>query len=353
MLAKTFLQAYASTIEMQAWRLDVKDLKKVAAGKARSEGLSSERKKEIAQKAALARWSGHLPDATHEGELKIAGLELPVAVTSDGSRLMISKAFMTALGRPWKGSYAHTELPNFIAAKNLLPFICKELMDVLEPVEFINKHGQKAQGYRVELLQLVCEAYLDARNAGNVLTQTQERVAAQSEILLRGFARIGIIGLVDEATGYQRDRATDALAKILEQFIAKELQPWVKTFDNEFYEQMFRLRGLDFPKDTVKRPQYFGHLTNDIIYRRLAPGVLDELKRTEPKSPSGKRKGTIQQRLTPELGHPKLREHLASVTTIMDLSDDYQDFMKKLDKRHPRFNENLTFDFGSDDGRGL
>ena len=330
----------------------MKDVKKVAAGKARADQLSPERKKEIAQKAALARWSGHLPDATHEGDMKVAGMELPVAVTSDGVRLMISRAFMTALKRPWKGSYARTELPNFIAAKNLLPFISNELLDVLEPVEFINKRGQKAQGYRVELLQLVCEAYLDARKAG-VLTQTQEKVAAQSEVLLRGFARLGIIGLVDEATGYQRDRATDALAKILEQFIAEELQPWVKTFDNEFYEQMFRLRGLDFPKDTVKRPQYFGHLTNDIIYRRLAPGVLDELKRTEPKAPSGRRKGTIQQRLTPELGHPKLREHLASVTTIMDLSDDYKDFMKKLDKRHPRFNENLSFDFENDNGRGL
>jgi P63C domain len=330
----------------------MKDEKKVAAGKARADQLSPERKKEIAQKAALARWSGHLPDATHEGDMKVAGMELPVAVTSDGMRLMISKAFMTALKRPWKGSYARTELPNFIAAKNLLPFISSDLMDVLDPVEFINKRGQKAQGYRVELLQLVCETYLDARKAG-VLTQSQERVAEQSEILLRGFARLGIIGLVDEATGYQRDRATDALAKILEQFIAKELQPWVKTFDNEFYEQMFRLRGLDFPKDTVKRPQYFGHLTNDIIYRRLAPGVIEELKRTEPKTASGKRKGTIQQRLSPDLGHPKLREHLASVTTIMDLSEDYTDFMRKLDRRHPRFNENLSFDFGSDDGRGL
>ena len=72
---------------------------------------------------------------------------------------------MTALGRPWKGSYASTELPNFIAAKNLLPYVTKELRDVLDPVEYINKHGQKAQGYRAELLQLVCDLYLDARKA--------------------------------------------------------------------------------------------------------------------------------------------------------------------------------------------
>ncbi|MEP7241379.1 MAG: P63C domain-containing protein [Devosia sp.] len=330
-----------------------KDQKKADAAKARADALSPAQRSEIAKKAATARWSGHLPDATHEGELDIAGLKLPVAVTSDGTRLMISRAFMTALGRPWKGSYASTELPNFIAAKNLLPFISNELRNVLGTVEFVNKNGQRATGYRAELLQLVCDVYLDARNAGGVLTEQQERIAAQAEILVRGFARIGILALIDEATGYQRDRASDALAKILERFIAKELQPWIKTFPDEFYEQLFRLRGLKFPQDTVKRPQYFGHLTNDIVYRRLAPGVLDELKRTEPKAQSGTRKGTLQQRLSSDLGHPRLREHLASVCTIMDLSEDYSDFMKKLDKRHPRYGETMDMDFDGETWKGL
>jgi hypothetical protein len=321
-------------------------------GLARARALSQTKRSEIAKRAATARWAAHLPDATHEGDLSVAGLQLPVAVTSDGTRLMISKAFMTALGRPWKGSYARTELPNFIAAKNLLPFVTDDLRQVLDPVEFVNKHGQRAQGYRAELLPMVCDVYLDARKA-NVLTESQEKVALQAELLVRGFARVGIVALVDEATGYQRDRATDALAKILERFIAKELQPWVKTFPDEFYQQLFRLRGLNFPKDTVKRPQYFGYLTTDIIYKRLAPGIVDELKRSEPKTASGRRKGTIQQRLTPDLGHPKLREHLASVCTIMDLSEDYEDFMRKLDKRHPKYGETLELDFSGDKWRGL
>lgn len=322
-------------------------------GIARAKSLSKEERSEIARNAAAARWSKHLPDASHEGTLDIAGLSLPVAVTSDGTRLMISKAFMTALGRPWKGSYASTELPNFVAAKNLLPFISEDLLHALHTVDFINKRGQKAQGYKAELLPMVCDVYLDARKAGNILTESQQKVATQAEMLIRGFARIGIVALVDEATGYQRDRAADALSRILEQFIAKELQPWVKTFPDEFYEQLFRLRGLNFPKDTVKRPQYFGYLTTDIIYKRLAPGILEELKRTEPKGKTGSRKGTLQQRLTPDLGHPKLREHLASVCTIMDLSEDYQDFMRKLDRRHPRYGETMQLDFDDKGWTGI
>ena len=63
-----------------------------------------------------------------------------------------------------------------------------------------------------------------------MLQKQQEHVAKQAEILVRGFARIGIIALVDEATGYQRDREKDALAKILQAWVAKEIQAWVQTF---------------------------------------------------------------------------------------------------------------------------
>ncbi len=123
-------------------------------------------------------------------------------------------------------------------------------------------------------------------------------------------------------------------------------------FPDEFYEQLFRLRGLEYPRDTVKRPQYFGHLTNDIIYKRLAPRVLEELKKTTPKTPRGRSRDALFQRLTPDLGHPKLREHMASVVTIMKLSDKYGDFTLKLDYVHPPYDETLTFDFGDFDDDG-
>lgn len=59
-------------------------------------------------------------------------------------------------------------------------------------------------------------------------------IASQAEILMRGFARVGIVALIDEVTGYQRDRKRDALAAILEKYIAKEMRPWLKTFQLEF-----------------------------------------------------------------------------------------------------------------------
>ena len=328
-------------------------------GKARAEKLSPEERSAIAKKAAQSRWNKDLPVANYTGMIKVGDAELACAVLEDGTRVLTQSDMMRALGRArqakGRGFYdADVNLPAFLTAKNLKPFISNELYVTSSQLEFRLPSGQPAFGYKAEMLPQVCEVYLKARDA-NALVQSQKHIALRADILMRGLAHVGIVALVDEATGYQRDRAADALAKILEKFIAKELQPWVHTFPDLYYQELFRLRGLDFPRDTVKRPQYFGHLTNDIVYKRLAPGVREELDKTTPKAPSGRRKHQMHRKLTPDMGHPKLREHLASVTTVMRLSNKYDDFIEKLDQIHPRYDETIPFDFGdaSDDGSGL
>ena len=87
---------------------------------------------------------------------------------------------------------------------------------------------------------------------------------------------------------------------------------------------------------------YFGHLTNNIIYDRLAPHVRSTLHEITPRTPSGRLKHHLRRRLTDDIGHPKLRDHLTSVVTIMRLSSDYDDFMEKLDQLHPRYGDNYA-----------
>jgi hypothetical protein len=160
---------------------------------------------------------------------------------------------------------------------------------------------------------------------------------------MRGLAEVGIIALVDEATGYQADRKRDALAKILEAFIAKELRPWVRTFEPEFYQELFRLRGLEF-NGTLKVPRYLGKLTNDLVYDRLAPGVREELNRINPTNERGQRKHKNFQWLTQHIGYQKLKQHLLAVTVLMKIFDDWNLFKKALDKALPRQDEYPLFD---------
>jgi P63C domain len=181
----------------------------------------------------------------------------------------------------------------FVGGDRIKPFIPNHVVQrISNPIPSMTPTGYRANGFEATLLADICEAVLKAREAKALQTQ-QLGIAAKCEILLRGFARVGIIALVDEATGYQRDRARDALAGNLEAFIAKELQPWVRTFPTDFYQEMFRLRGMKFPAETPQKPRYF---TNDIVYDRLAPGVFRGIEESQSK---GRGDRTSQARALP------------------------------------------------------
>lgn len=328
-------------------------------GLARAERLPAETRSEIARRAAQKRWGTNVLLAQHSGDLKIGDLTLACAVIDDGERairVINQGTMLTALGRSSRPKSG--DAGTVLFADNLRPFVSEELAQTLRhPIAYRTPNGNRALGFPAEILPQICEVYLTARQQKpNPLFYNQKRAADAAEILVRGLARVGITALVDEVTGYQDVRAKDALAKILEAYVAKELQPWVRTFPDDFYEELFRLRGLKYPSSIVKRPRYFGVLTNDIVYRRLAPGVLDELKRVQVKDEEGRPKHKLFQRLTQNAGYPKLREHLGSVVAIMKLSTDWTDFHQKIDRLHPRFGDTMMLPFDedtNDSGTGL
>jgi P63C domain len=311
-----------------------------AGGRKRAELLSPEKKKEIAQKAAAARWA--LPRAIYEGDLTIPNIvPLRVANLNDGRRVMISRAFLTALGRPWKGTYKRTERPNFIDAKNLDPFVSNELLDVLDPIEYLNSSGQTVSGYRAELLPLVCDAYLKARSAG-VLTKGQEPIAAFAEILIRGLATLGIFYLIDDATGYTKVRAREELQTVLAAYIAPELLPWSKQFPDTFYENLHRIKGWKYAPGSNARNAFIGKLTNKLIYEQLPNGVLEELRAKNPRDPSTKRRKRMHhQHLTPEIGNKHLEKQILVVTTLLSISDTWAEFAKHFSRKFPPGNDDL------------
>ena len=163
----------------------------------------------------------------------------------------------------------------------------------------------------------------------------------QRRYFLRGLATIGIIGLVDEATGYERIREERALAKILEKFLDDELQPWTRTFEYSFYLEIFRLKGWGSVV-SVKRPQVIGHYTNDLVYDRIAPGVLAELRERNPVLTQGWRKNRHHQWFTPEFGHPKLRMHIEGVTALMRASGSWESFKRALNRAYPKLDTQLS-----------
>ena len=274
--------------------------------------------------------------------LVIGDIEIPCYVLEDETRVLSQRGFLSAIGHPvGRLRSGGEELPAFLVSERLEPFISKALAAAAtSPVEFQPPDGgESAYGYLATLLPQVCDVYLKARDAG-ALAASQRHIAERAEIIIRGLATVGTVALVDEATGYRRIREERALATILERYIAKELQPWTRTIPYEFYQRLYELRGWPGP-DGQKRTAQVGRDTNDLVYERLPPRVLEELKARTPRLPRAHLKNKHLRWFAPEHGHPQLAKHMEGVMALMRAAPNWSRFKGDLNRSYPKLSETI------------
>lgn len=298
-------------------------------------------RKEICKRAIQERWHPTIPKAFKSGILKLGNSEIPCAIVKmqNGEivRLITQKGVLQALGRKNQGlqKTGARDLPVFLAPDNLKPFITNEIIGAGEPIEFKLEKGGRALGYRAEFLAHICGVYLDAEREGKLFPQ-QQNLAKVCGILQKAFATIGLISLVDEVCGYQKIRDSDALQEILQKFLSKEQSKWAKQFPSEYYQEIYRLKN--WPSYSVKKNTFscVGYYTKDLVYERLAPGLLEEMKKIIPRNEEGKKKGTFHQLLTNDYGIPKLKEHFSALIAIMKLSKNWDQLIENVNVVLPK-----------------
>lgn len=315
-------------------------------GIARADALTPEQRSEIARKAAQSRWTQKRPPrATHQGTLNIADVALPCFVLEDGKRVISGRGMTKAIGMKGRGQ----GVARILSHKTLNPFVDKDLaLAIGNPLVFSGGGPLPTQGYEAPVLVQLCEAILKARDAGELKTAQEKRYAQVCDILVRSFAKVGIIALVDEATGYQEVRDRLALQAILDRFLRQEFAAWAKRFPDEFYQHIFRLRGWEWRGMKVNRPQVVAAYTKDLVYARLAPGILKELEGRNPKDEKGHRKAKHHQWLTEEVGHPALAQHLYAVIGLMRLADSWDQFKRMIDRAYPKRGDSLQLPLFAD-----
>ena len=270
----------------------------------------------------------------HEGVLDMGGKKLPCYVLGDGTRVLSSRGMQEVLkmvdevedGKQTPG----TRLQRYLTQKSLMPFIFKgKDPDHFNPI-ICYKGASKINGYEATRLVDFCDGMIEARNTIELSTR-QEIIAKECEIIIRSVAKVGIIALIDEATGYQYERERDELQKILKAYISDELLAWQKRFPDVFYKELFRLNGWDYTVSGIKkRPSVIGTWTNVLVYEQLPKGVLEELKKKTPKS------ARLHQSLTLDVGEPNLSAQINQIIAIFRISDTMKEMwfnFKKLMNR--------------------
>ena len=152
---------------------------------------------------------------------------------------------------------------------------------------------------------------------------------------MRGSATTGIIALVDQATGFQYERDRTALQVILNRYLSAELAAWAKRFPDEFYDELFRLRGWQWERKGSRRPVQVAKDTINLVYMRMLPDLVKELEIRNPKDERGRRRAKHHQFFTVDIGSPALNTHVHAIITLMRAFDTWEEFKSKLDRALP------------------
>lgn len=274
-----------------------------------------------------------IPKARYGGILAISDVQIPCYVLDDGTRVIHQRGMVKSLGMARGGSSrgGGDRLAYFVAQKTLSPFVSKELIGVTKgPLVFRTDKSSTAYGYQATVLADICDAILAARAQG-ALSKQQQHIADKAEILVRAFARVGIVALVDEATGFQTDRGHDALRLLLERYIADGLQKWIHTFPDSFFAELDRLYD-NAPTSARSRPQYYGKFINKYVYDPIEHGYVKAQLNKMNITDEGKRRARFHQWLTTE-GRTILTRQIGKVEGMMEMCNDIDQFKEMVKRR--------------------
>jgi hypothetical protein len=275
--------------------------------------------------------------------LPVGDLQVPCYVLDDDTRLITQRGMQSTVGMSTSGGTggAHRTALFIERLERKLNLSNELSLRMRSPIVFLPPTGgMVAYGYEATSLIDFCELILKYRDQ-EVLTDRQARYAAHAEIVIRAFAKVGIIAVIDEVTGHQYNRPHDELQKILAAYILPEHRPWVKTIPREFTRELYRVWGWD--TTSQRGPRYAGKLLRKLIYEPLPPVVLPKLDELNPANEKWQRRRKHHSYLTEGVGLQHFKAQLAGVGALLRASTNKRVFMglfnRAFGKQLELFNE--------------
>jgi hypothetical protein len=321
--------------------------KQSKGGEARARKLTSEERRQIAVQAAQARWAkiadpNRLPFATHQAPLQIGAQTVDAYVLDDRRRMLSKAAMASVLGLQSAGGNAFLRSMTRPAVRERIE---ERLWNAIEnPTRFkpaptdLTPQGLIIDGYEAHVLIDVCGALIDAERSGS-LHASQIFLAKNAEIIIRSSAKLGIVGLIDEAVGFN-DRSRDEYRQLFQDFIREEWAQWHQEFPEQFADMLYKLYGIRrFDKLSSRHPRFFSKFTRKYIYHPLANSHGKILESLDEKNPvvyaNGGRRYKLFQFLSEDVGMPAIRAHLWQVVGIGNASANIKQFERNFYRAFP------------------
>ena len=322
-------------------------------GAARAAKMTPEERASSARLAAKSRWAkpptalttppaampaieGEVlppsPFAKHKGNMILGGTPVEVYVLDTGDRVISTRGAVKAMTGQDAGN-----LVEYLSISGLKGYVDSDLVLGETRDFFIPGTQFRGRGITAEQFEAIITGYVRALSAGALKTDRQREIATSCAILSTAFLKLGIVALIDEATGYQYERAADALQVKIKAYVADELRSWEPTFPDELWEQFGRLTNWKGPLHS--RPKWWGHLVNELIYQAMDPDVAKYLKENKPKPFHGQ---NYHQWLTQDVGLKALIPHIYKIIGMAEKCQDIRELRDSVAAKYGRKLVQLT-----------
>jgi hypothetical protein len=273
------------------------------------------------------------PEAKWPGNLVVADSELPCYVLGDGRRVITRTGALNFL----TGGKGGGNLESYLKIEALQSFLPTDLEDQFIDISIPQVVNKSVKAMSASAFIDICRAYSRARDTGALSSESQIAIAIRGSMLLAAFAKTGIEAAIDEATGYQFERAEDALRMKLQLFLEEEMRPWEKTFPDELWVQFGRLTRWKGP--IHERPKYWGKLVMELVYGYLDRDVCEWLKKHAPEARHGQ---NYHQWLSGQYGLKKLVEHIWMLIGLASACQDMKELRQRMAEKFGREGIQLT-----------
>ncbi len=284
--------------------------------------------------------------AKREGKLDLGGMIIECYHLNDTRRVITQRSFTRTIGI--KGKAPNDQLITLLDNPTLKTKKIISLKSIItNPIKFKTKAGGTTYGYEGDVLIEYCKAILYARSVGALSGEVAMRYARSCEGFIVACAKVGILALIDEATGYSTDKKRDEYRKIFQEFIREQHREWEKEFPDQFFELIYKL--YDIKKENNNHPQFFGNFIRKYVYEPLANSKGAILEMLDEKNPVvysvGGRKYKMHQFLSDEVGVDALRSHIQQIIGIARAASKKDSFDRLFKKAFPKIGDQGELDF--------
>lgn len=233
--------------------------------------------------------SGEHPKAIASG--KLFGGTVDCYVLADKRRVIAQRGVVRALTSDGAGADSGVEGGNIRRYLDRLPE--KYGFPGVGPsvVQFVTPSGATGRGITAEQFYDILVAYSEAADLGEITHPGQLRIAANCNRLVRACGKLGIVALVDEASGYQAERAPDELQTLVARYLRDDPGDWNLLWDRKVVQRLCDLYGVE--RRGKLFPAFAGNVIGRIYDLILPPEVSEAVR--ERNGAGDERKGKLHQ----------------------------------------------------------